>query len=236
MMNEHPALDAQAYLAALRLSDSGFPTGLYTQSHALEAYVAAGRITDAAGVKMLLEDVLREQLASADLVATAHAWRGARRGDPVGVRAADVALEAARLCREPREASRRSGARMLRLIADQTGDELLCELAADVRAGRTPGHNSPATGAVSAVLGLPLEATLLAEINAFATSFLSAAMRLLAFDHIRTQAVLAELAPLMAELAADAGARDLAAMANLSPLADIMAMHHERDQVRLFAS
>lgn len=235
-MTPSVALDATAYLAALRLGDSGFPTGLYTQSHALEAFVAAGRITDAAGVKSLLEDVLCDQLATSDLVATAHAWRATRNNDVAGVRAADAALETAKLCREPREASRRSGTRMLRLIADQTGNTLLAELASDVRAGRTPGHNSPATGAASAVLGLPLDATLLTEINAFATSFLSAAMRLLAFDHVQTQTTLAKLAPLMARLAAQASARDLSTMANLSPLAEIMAMHHERDQVRLFAS
>lgn len=90
-------LPATAYLATLRLADSAFPTGLYTQSNALEAYAISGRVKSAADVQNLLEDLLREQLATADLIATAWAWRGASNDDTAKVQEADAALEATKL-------------------------------------------------------------------------------------------------------------------------------------------
>ncbi|WP_048305850.1 urease accessory protein UreF [Halomonas sp. PR-M31] len=229
-------LPAAAYLATLRLADSAFPTGLYTQSNALEAYAISGRVKKAEDVQNLLEDLLREQLATSDLIATAWAWQGASQNDGAKVREADAALEATKLCRELRESSRRSGGRLIALMAAQTQDLPLEALASEVRAGHTPGHNSAMTGAVGAVLGVPLQALLLMEANAFATSFVSAAMRLLPFDHAQAQAVLTALAPTLVELIDRIPLKHLRDMHSLSPQAEIMSMHHERDHVRLFAS
>src|SRR3954468_17804442 len=61
------AISGQPYtlLATLQLADSFFPTGMFTQSHGLESFVAAG-VTSAAQLEPLLHSYLLHIAASGD--------------------------------------------------------------------------------------------------------------------------------------------------------------------------
>ncbi|HNP72492.1 MAG TPA: hypothetical protein PKK15_15330, partial [Kouleothrix sp.] len=56
--NSAAPLAATSLLAALQLADSFFPSGLYTQSHGMEAFVSAG-VAGPAQVAPLLASYLR---------------------------------------------------------------------------------------------------------------------------------------------------------------------------------
>jgi urease accessory protein len=74
------------------------------------------------------------------------------------------------------------------------------------------------------------------ELYAFTASCVGAAVRLAAIDHRVAQLVLHRLKPVIAEAARaarDKGVRDIAGCV---PLVDVMAMRHERAEVRLFMS
>ena len=62
------------FLNALQLSDSFFPTGLYTLSHGFEAFVQAG-LASKEDLEALLRDYLENVLGPADGVALSHAHR-----------------------------------------------------------------------------------------------------------------------------------------------------------------
>jgi urease accessory protein len=87
-----------------------------------------------------------------------------------------------------------------------------------------------------ATLGIPRERAVAGELYAFAASCVGASVRLAAVDHRVAQVVLHRLKPVIAEAARaarDKGVRDIAGCV---PLVDVMAMRHERAEVRLFMS
>ncbi len=74
------AASSVSFLNALQLSDTFFPTGLYTLSHGLEAFVQAG-LASKGNVEVLLRDYLENVLGPADGVAVSHAHRATEERD-----------------------------------------------------------------------------------------------------------------------------------------------------------
>ena len=144
-----PGVDL-AFLSALQLSDTFFPTGLYTLSHGLEAFVQTG-LLQKAELEPLLGDYLESVLGPADGVALSHAHRATEGRDLGRLMEIDRRLFALKLVREPREASRRVGERML-TTAVKPGPIPCCGLLGRVGAGASPGNSAVAFGVVTATL------------------------------------------------------------------------------------
>jgi urease accessory protein len=149
----------------------------------------------------------------------------------------DRLAAATRLAREPREASARTGARVLATaVLLAPGDGTLHAFARAVSAGLTPGAYAAAFGAAAAALSVPAEAAVLAELHGAASGLLGAALRLMRIDHQQTQAILRRQAPRLATLASAALKEDWQALRPCAPLAEILQMRHEGAHVRLFSS
>src|SRR3989475_5834498 len=177
-------------LNALQLSDTFFPTGLYTLSHGLEAFVQAGLVSKTE-VEALVRDYLENVLGPADGVALSHAHRATEGRDLGRLIEIDRRLFAMKLIREARESSRRVGKRMLTTALKLSPDSLLKDYWGAVHAGACPGNSAAALGAVAATLGIALRQAMLIELYTFATSILGAAMRLVRLDHEEAQLILA---------------------------------------------
>ena len=102
-----------AFLRALQLSDSFFPTGMVTLSHGLETFVDEAIVATAEDFGNLLGDYLRHQLGPIDAVALAKGHEAAERGDVMVVIEVDHALYAMKLAKEAREGSVKTGRRLL---------------------------------------------------------------------------------------------------------------------------
>src|SRR4029450_13529970 len=94
--------------ATLQLADSFFPTGMFTQSHGLERFVAAGARGAGGGGGLVSGGLAGGCRVSARWVA-----RAARAGDLDLVEWIDSRLEATKLALEGRVVSRRCGGRVL---------------------------------------------------------------------------------------------------------------------------
>jgi urease accessory protein len=230
------------FLASLQLTDSAFPSGRYTLSYGLEAFVQAGLVTTATPAERLQEllaDQIRHGLAPADGVALACAHRAALSdGDPVDLAAVgrvDDRLTAVKLPREARESSARVG-RQLLTTAAVFGAPAVADYGALVRIGVHPGNAAVALGLVNATVGVPVEHAVAGEMYAFAAGWLAAAIRLAVTDHRVAQLVLHRLAPELTAATAVACAGDVTDIRSCTPLADVMAMRHERAPLRLFSS
>jgi urease accessory protein len=224
-----------ALLNALQLSDTFFPTGLYTLSHGLEAFVQAGLVSKTE-VEALVRDYLENVLGPADGVALSHAHRAAEGRDLGRLIEIDRRLFAMKLIREARESSRRVGKRMLTTALKLSPDSLLKDYWGAVHAGACPGNSAAALGAVAATLGIARRQAMLIELYTFATSILGAAMRLVRLDHEEAQLILAQLRPLMVRVVQENIDKGLQEMRAFAPLIDIMGAVHERARVRLFIS
>ncbi len=224
-----------ALLNALQLSDTFFPTGLYTLSHGLEAFVQAGLVSKTE-VEALVRDYLENVLGPADGVALSHAHRATEGRDLGRLIEIDRRLFAMKLIREARESSRRVGKRMLTTALKLSPDSLLKDYWGAVHAGACPGNSAAALGAVAATLGIARRQAMLIELYTFATSILGAAMRLVRLDHEEAQLILAQLQPLMIRVVQENIDKGLQEMRAFAPLIDIMGAVHERARVRLFIS
>lgn len=221
-----------ALLRAIWQGDGAFPSGAFAFSGGLEGLATLGAPSGAAGLKALLEDVLRLRWASADRVALARAYRAG--GDLAAVAAADAAMEAATLCTPLRDGSRRNGAALL-LAHDRLGTPGAGALRAACHAGACLGHLPVMQGALFRALGLDLASAVAVAGYAAVTSFVTASVRLGRVGAIEAQKAVAAVLPLLAELAAMPPAED-APIEGFLPLLDVAAARHARADMRLFAT
>jgi urease accessory protein len=223
------------FLGSLQLADSFFPSGLFTLSHGLEAFVQAGQVGPES-LEALLADYLRYSFGPAEGVALACAHRSVEAEDVALAVRADVRLTAVKLPREARETSRRAGRQLLHLARDTFGGAALDAYAPHVRDNRAPGNHVVVLGLAMGTLGISREQAVAGELYALASSAVAAAVRMTMIDHRVAQAVLHALKPIIADVAGSNCAKGVRDIASCSPRIDIMAMRHERAEVRLFMS
>lgn len=229
------AEDLDALLVSLQLTDSAFPSGFYTLSHGLEGYAQAKAVTPDT-LPVLLADLLRHSVGPADATALAVAHRAARADDWRRVVEADQRLHAAKLNRELRLASTRTGRQLLDIAREAVGGSELERYAKLVAAKTAPGSQAVAAGIAYAAAAVPVEQAVASDLFAFSASFVGAALRLRLTDHRRAQVALRGTAPVIAEVTTAALDRDLEDLGGCVPAADIMSARHERAEARLFAS
>jgi urease accessory protein len=222
-------------LGSLQLLDSFFPSGLYTLSHGLEAFVAEGAVTDQT-LAALVTDHLRFGVGRADAVALACAHRAHEARDLDLAAAADRRLTAVKLTREARDTSRRTGRQLAALTSQLFDDPVLTTYAARVSSGGVPGNHAVILGLALASQSVGRVEAVAGELYAFCVGIAGAAIRLAVSDHRGVQHLLHEIKPVIVEVAHTAAESDVSEIGGCLPLADILATHHERADVRLFAS
>jgi urease accessory protein len=228
------AFEPLALLAVLQLTDSFFPSGLYTLSHGIESYDQANLITLQSAFQ-IVNDLLRFAVGPSDGIALAIAHRSARTNLDEVI-AADNRLTAVKLAREPRETSIRTGRQLLGLTTDLFGGDVLPHYREAVQSGAAQGNHAIVLGLAMLTHGVSQQAAVTAELYAFATGCLGAMLRMSLFDHRAIQSTLHHLMPTIVEVAQDACTREVWEIGGCAPLAEIMSMRHEIAEIRLFAS
>lgn len=233
---------ANASLAAFQLADSFLPVGTYTLSYGLEQFAATDRVEDADDLRALLEQYLRQQVGPCDIVALSAAWE--RAGDVDGdsldeldsIARVDERQRSVTLTAETRESSENSGRRLLELVAETSGDEVVEAYAHRVLDGTAPGNHAVALGVVARREGIDRDEACLLACHSFVVGLLGVAQRLVRLTHTDAQRLLVELRPVMVSVCETYAGRDPAEMAPFAPLVDVMSMGHERAERRLFVS
>lgn len=228
-------LALESFLSSLQFADSGFPTGMYTLSHGLEAYAQTGRVRGQ-DLQPLIADLLRFCVGPSDGVALVNAHRAAMDDDAERAAAADLRLTATKLPREARSGSVRTGTQLLHLAGFLCDHPALTRHAARVRCGELPGNYAVALGLALAAMDVPRERALAGELYAFTVGCTGAAVRLTLIDHRTAQRLVHALKPTIAHVVDENLAKDVHEIASMLPMADIMAAQHERAEARLFMS
>lgn len=224
-----------ALLGCLQLADSLFPSGLYTLSHGLEAFAAETSV-DPRTLEALLADYLRHGVAHTDGIALAIAHRAAASGDLETAERADLRLSAVKLPREQRDASTRVGRALLKLSSELFPSPHTAGYLTRVQQGTAPGNHAVVLGLVLAGLGVSAQQAVATELYAVAAGFAAAAVRLGLTDHRVVQAMLHRAKPMIAGAAEAAQGKQIRDIGGCTPMIDIMAMRHQRAEVRLFAT
>lgn len=212
--------EAQALLLARWLSPA-YPVGAFAYSHGLEAAIADGLVTDEAGLRDWLADLLEHGAGHNDALFLAAAFRA---GDEAGLSQIDVTARAFAASAERVIEAERQGAAFIRTEAAVSGGP------------ETPLLHPVAIGARAALHGLPLRPTIALYLQGFMANLVSAALRLMPLGQTGGQRVQAALAPLCARLAREAENGTLDDLSSISLLGDIASMRHETQQPRIFAT
>ena len=227
-------MDDEAFIAALQLTDSFFPSGVVTLSHGLETFLSDQAA--AVDLSQLLHDYLERKIAPCDLVAYAHAYRAAAQGDAERLHQIDRYLDVSLLPQELRQGSARSGRGTLATLRRGVEEPLFQTFLAGVDAGRSSGHLPICLGLLHRLWRIPQRRGGCMLLYAFMVNFLSAAIRLGCLGHREAQGLLIHFRPQVRPLVERALDSPLEEIGSFAPLADIRAMQHAHLSVRLFSS
>jgi urease accessory protein len=222
-----------ALLRGLRFIDSFFPSGGYAFSSGLEAAVQDGAVQSAEGLSSYVEDLLRS-MAQREAVAVGLAHRAAINETLRVALVADHELEAMKLSREARHASRQMGRQVIRIAAEREGQCILHDFLLAVESDRSPGHLAVSLGLTLGAFDWEKKEAIAGFFYQSAVGLVSAALKLIPMGQREGQRLLAKWSMPIAELSDWAASR--VSMRSWSPVQDIYAMRHSRLESRLFRS
>jgi urease accessory protein len=194
-----------------------FPVSAYAYSHGLEAEIAAGRVTDAAAVEAWLRHILQAGAARSDAILLIAA-----RGDGADLAGlSDLARALAGSAERLRETEDQGAAFALTLHQMGQGDG-------------TPRPYPVAFGAASAALRLADATVAALFLQAIIGNLVAAAVRFVPLGQAEGQRIVAALHPFAITVAGQAVAQGLDGLGQAAFGADLAAMEHETQEVRIF--
>lgn len=212
--------DPTTLLTLAQWLSPAFPVGGFSYSHGLEWAVDGGDVADVPGFQDWLSAVLKDGAGRNDAILLVAAYHA--EGDAVAP--IDALARALAPSRERLTETAQQGAAFARTVS-QIWPAALPDLTYPV-----------AVGVAARAMGLPLAETLVFYLHGFASNLTSAAIRLIPLGQTDGQAVLAAVAPLCADIAAQAQRQTIDDLGASTFMADIASMKHETQYSRLFQS
>ena len=206
-----------ALLSLVQWLSPAFPTGGFAYSHGMEQVIADGGIRSGADLRAWLGDVLRFGAGRQDAIVLSAALEPGADWDGL----ADVAVALQPSAERLREVVEQ-GAAFARAVAALTGAEAVAR------------PLPVAVGAAAAGLGLEKRAVIALYLHGFASNLVSVAVRFVPLGQTDGQGALAQLHPLIAQLADEAAGLGIADIGSAALGADLAAMRHEGMDVRIF--
>lgn len=215
----------------MQLADSFFPSGMFGFSGGLESFFKSGRIKSRNDVLRFIRNQMNFQLVPFDCAVLSAVMNAAKKGDFAGAAAADNQCYSLKLIKEVRTASTRSGRQLLYCLVHMTNDRFAKKMYSQVETKRSAG-TYPACLAVAAnALGVPKKSAIRMMLYSYCVSVVGAAVRLGIISHIEGQGLLTQLAR---DVNSAKVRRNISELWQLTPLAEIMQMQHERADLRMF--
>jgi urease accessory protein len=224
-------------ISALQLSDSFFPTGMYTTSNGLEAlfYKNQRKQSNPNELLEMIKVYLACQIGPADCTALGNSYDCAQRQDLGALIEIDRMIFSMKLVREIRDASARSGSQLIRcLVSFITNDNILTKFNDAIRDGRASGVFPVAFAIACNVLDISKNTAGLMMLYSFTVSMVGAALRLGMLQHYDGQRVIHEIKPEISKIVERCIERPLTSMWQFAPGIDILQIKHERMNSKMF--
>jgi urease accessory protein len=192
-----------------------FPLGSFAYSHGLEAAVEAGEVRDADALATWIGDVLRYGAGKTDAILLCQSLAGQ-----------DISELASALA-----------ASKERLEETQAQGRAFAETLNGFDAGNPEIAHAPlpvALGVAARELSLADQELASLYLHAFASNLVSVGVRFIPLGQTAGQKALAALHPMILEVAEQAAEADLSDLGSAAFGADLMAMRHETQEVRIF--
>jgi urease accessory protein len=223
-----------ADLSMLQLSDSFFPTGMYSMSNGLEAIFYSGKKMKAEELRELIATLIQYQIGPADCTALGNAYGQAAKSNLSELLEVDRAIFSMKLVQEIRDASIRSGTQLVRCIRSFSDNKILCQYDDAIRSSQALGPYPVALAVAANAFLIPKEKTALMMLYSFSVSMVGAALRLGMLQHFEGQKVIDQLKPTILKVIKENINRPLEGIWQFAPSTDIIQISHERMNSKMF--
>jgi urease accessory protein len=231
--DDDATMDA-ADLSMMQLSDSFFPTGMYSMSNGLEAIFYSGKKIKAEELRELVKTYLEYQIGPADCTALGNAYEHAARSDLLKLLEVDRVIFSMKLVQEIRDASIRSGTQLVRCIRSFSDNKILGQYDDAIRGGQAFGPYPVALAVAANAFLIPKEKAALVMLYSFSVSIVGAALRLGMLQHFDGQKVIDELKPTIVKVTKANINRPIEGIWQFAPSIDIIQISHERMNSKMF--
>jgi urease accessory protein len=233
-MSTDDAIKDMADLSMMQLSDSFFPTGMYSMSNGLEAIFYSGKKMKSEELRGLVKTYLEYQIGPADCTALGNAYEYASRSNLPKLLEVDRAIFSIKLVQEIRDASIRSGTQLVRCIRSFSDNKILGQYEDAIRGGKAFGPYPAALAVAANAFSIPKEKAALMMLYSFSVSIVGAALRLGMLQHFDGQKVIDELKPTIVKVTKANINRPIEGIWQFAPSIDVIQIAHERMNSKMF--
>lgn len=220
----------------LQLTDPTLPIGGFSHSYGLETYVQKGIVQDAASAKEFITQMMVNNIRYNDAAYVSLAVDAIVQNDFEKAMKLDGECHAAKLTREIRTASQKTGMRLLKIFTPVISCAYLNEYLKRIQLNNAFGHYSIAFGMVAATLEIEKDAALTGFIYNAVTSMVTNCVKLVPLGQQQGQEILYSLHPIVQELAKECLTPHPELVGLCCPAFDIRSMQHEQLYSRLYMS
>jgi urease accessory protein len=223
----------------LAWSSPGYPTGAFSYSHGLEWAVETGDVKDLQGLLDYVTAVITRGGAWVDAVLFTHAWRCASEATSRAQEELGTLTQLAAAFRGSSETaleSRQQGGAFLDVTRKAWPHPTLEAFATRQAQTATPVAHCIAVAVACAAHEISLAPALHAYIHAVAANLVSAGARLIPLGQTQAQIAIAQLAPVITDIAERAQTTSLDDLGTAAPAIELCSLRHETQYTRLFRS
>jgi urease accessory protein len=215
----------------MQLADSFFPSGTFGQSGGLESFVKTGRVKTGNDVLYFIRQQMQFQIVPCDCAVLSSVMDAAKKGDVTSALAADNRCYSMKLVSEVRTASARSGRQLLNCIVHVANDKFAKKFYAKVEAKESAGTYPACLAVAASTFQIPKKSAFRMMLYSYCVSIVGSAVRLGVISHIEAQSILMQLA---SDVNSAKPANNIGDLWQLAPLAEILQMQHEQNDLRMF--
>ena len=221
----------------LQVNDALFPIGGYSHSYGLETYIQMGIVHDEDSAEEFIHKRLEYNFLYNEFLAVRLGWEYAVRGDLTAISRLEEIMEAGKIPRETREASRKLGSRFIKTLSalEIPRENRVFEEYREARKGKSV-HHAVAYGVFCGAAGITREEALEHFLYAQTSAMVTNCVKTIPLSQSSGQKLLSGCYPLLQKLTREVKELGEEWLGLSGPGFDLRCMQHEGLYSRIYMS
>lgn len=221
----------------LQVNDALFPIGGYSHSYGLETYIQKGIVHDEDSAEEFIHKRLEYNFLYNEFLAVRLGWEYAVSGDLTAISRLEEIMEAGKIPRETREASRKLGSRFIKTLSalEIPRENRVFEEYREVRKGKSV-HHAVAYGVFCGAAGITREEALEHFLYAQTAAMVTNCVKTIPLSQSSGQKLLSGCYPLLQKLTREVKELGEEWLGLSGPGFDLRCMQHEGLYSRIYMS
>lgn len=221
----------------LQVNDALFPIGGYSHSYGLETYTQKGIVHDEDSAEEFIHKRLEYNFLYNEFLAVRLGWEYAVRGDLTAISRLEEIMEAGKIPRETREASRKLGSRFIKTLSalEIPRENRVFEEYREARKGKSV-HHAVAYGVFCGAAGITREEALEHFLYAQTSAMVTNCVKTIPLSQSSGQKLLSGCYPLLQKLTREVKELGEEWLGLSGPGFDLRCMQHEGLYSRIYMS